>query len=73
MTTIGDLLNLPNTLIKELEYRSDLRTEVLAHKLANKLTGSNMPVDPMKFNPYMDEETGQVKMSLMAPNIEKKR
>ncbi len=73
MTTIGDLLNLPKALADELKYRSDLRNQALAHKLVNKLTGSNLPVDPMAFNPYMDEELGQGKMSLMAPNIEKKR
>ena len=73
MTTLRDLINLPNAISDELEYRSQLKAQAMAHRLVNKVTGSNMPVNPMAFNPYSEESERQSTMSLMAPNIEKKR
>ncbi len=73
MTTLKDIMNLPDAIGNELEYRSQLKAEALAHRLVNKFTGSNMSTNPNAFNPYLNESEGQSNMSLMAPNIERKR
>lgn len=68
---LKDIMNLPDAIHDELEYRSQLKAQALAHNIVNKFTGSNMPVNPNSFNPYL-EESSQGFMSLMKPNIDKK-
>jgi hypothetical protein len=70
MTTLRDLINLPDAIGNELENRSRLKADAFAHRLVNKFTGSNMPVNPNSFNPYL-EESNQTSMSLVKPNRDK--
>jgi len=50
---VKDLLNLPNAIANELEYRSSLRAQALAQTVVNKLTGESPPSDPYRYNPYL--------------------
>jgi hypothetical protein len=51
---VKDLLNLPDAISSELEYRSTLKAQALAHRIVNKVTGNAMPRDPNVYNPYLD-------------------
>jgi hypothetical protein len=61
MTTLRDIMNLPDAIGNELEYRSQLKAEALAHRLVNKFTGNNMPINPNAFNPYLEESEQEYK------------
>ena len=57
MTTLNDLINLPSAIERELEERSQMRANALAHKLVNKVTGSNIQMNPYSFNPYHESNS----------------
>lgn len=56
---LKDLLNLPDAVINEFEQRSDMKAQAMAHNIVNKLTGSNYPVNPCQFNPYLQSNNGE--------------
>ncbi len=57
MTTLKDLMNLPSAIEQQLEARSQMKADALAHRIVNKLTGSNMQADPYRYNPYQNNES----------------
>lgn len=52
MATLKDLMNLPSAIENELEMRSQMKAEAFAHRIVNKVTGSNMQPNPYLHNPY---------------------
>jgi hypothetical protein len=52
---LADLAKLPDALQAELENRSQMKAEALAHKIANKIGTRPLPANPYWFNPYLDE------------------
>ncbi len=45
--TVGDLLKLPEAVLREIENRQYERSQVIANNLVNRLTGSSLQVDSM--------------------------
>jgi hypothetical protein len=65
MTTLRDLMNLPSAIESQLEQRSSMRANALAHRIVNKITGSTMQADPYQYNPYQNNQptNGAVRLS----------
>lgn len=54
---IKDLMNLPDAISNELEERSQMKADALAHRIVNKISGNNLPPNPYRHNPYMSADS----------------